>query len=247
MVLTPITQTLVRAHILRMTLLLSPSAALLPPDRIERSIPRHPLTVVRPNNKLFTSHGGVMVLFFLMPSIPSPRLWGIFWCSDDRRAGCCRFLSFPRNLATGISSLRRSGRSAIVSAAIDTGCTVYTPYSITLQRSRLAMVGRAFLAVQFLARLHFTSPFLNGERQPHVVSGCPAFLWSRYGPHKSSGCWPRPCWRSPWCLWGVTGAWHGHFLTRARAASRVFPAVFVFVNSHPRSHHDSSGLASSAK
>ena len=95
--------------------------------RLELLTPDGDLFTAETYNKLFSMHGIIMVLFFLIPSIPDgarkfpdP--------DDDRRAGSrlsqLNLLSWYLFIIGGIFDAY-----AILAGGVDTGWTFYTPYS----------------------------------------------------------------------------------------------------------------------
>src|SRR5437763_58909 len=95
--------------------------------RLELLTPKGDLVQAETYNKLFTMHGTVMVWFFLIPSIPATL--GNFLVPMMIGA---RDLAFPKlNLASwyiyvagGIFTI-----AALLLGGVDTGWTLYTPYS----------------------------------------------------------------------------------------------------------------------
>jgi cytochrome c oxidase subunit 1 len=132
-------------------------------------------------NRMFTSHGVVMIFLFLIPAIPSvlgnfalPIMIG----ADD--------LAFPRlNLASwyvymagGLVMLY-----ALFAGGVDTGWTFYTPYSSIYSNSKvvtaivaafLAGFSSIFTAMNFIVTVHrMRAPGLTWFRMP-------LFVWATY-------------------------------------------------------------------
>ncbi|HSU33946.1 MAG TPA: cytochrome c oxidase subunit I [Bryobacteraceae bacterium] len=132
-------------------------------------------------NRLFSMHGIVMVFFFLVPSIPATLgnfLVPIMIGAKD--------LAFPRmNLASwyiySIGALFTL--YAIVRGGVDTGWTMYTPYSSTYSNSYvLAAAGGIFIAgfSSILTGLNFVVT-IHKMRAPGMTwSRLPLFIWSNY-------------------------------------------------------------------
>jgi cytochrome c oxidase subunit 1 len=133
-------------------------------------------------NKLFTLHGAVMVFLFVIPGIPSAL--GNFVVPLQVGA---RDVAFPRvNLLS--FWLYVAGAvlfvAALVAGGVDTGWTLYPPYSLESARGLgvlLALTG-VFLAgfssiltgVNFIATIHTMRPPEMGW------FGLPLFLWALY-------------------------------------------------------------------
>src|ERR1700746_3368637 len=96
-------------------------------------------------NKLFTTHGVVMVWFFLIPSIPT--VLGNFLLPLMIGA---RDVAFPRlNLASWYLFMLGGAFTlfSIVTGGVDTGWTFYTPYSSTYSNGHvIAMAAGIFIA-----------------------------------------------------------------------------------------------------
>ena len=149
--------------------------------RLELLTPAGDLVTSEMYNRLFTTHGVVMVFLFLIPSIPAvlgnfalPIMVG----AED--------LAFPRlNLASwyvymagGLTMLW-----AIFAGGVDTGWTFYTPYSSVYSNSHVVMAIMAaflagfssiFTAMNFIVTVHrMRAPGLTWFRLP-------LFVWSMY-------------------------------------------------------------------
>src|ERR1051326_68739 len=145
--------------------------------RIELVTPQADLVSSDAYNRLFTMHGIVMVWFFLIPSIPNTL--GNFMTPLMIGA---RDLAFPRlNLASwylfmlgGIVTLL-----AVVAGGIDTGWTLYTPFSTLYSNSYvlIAVMG-IFIAgfssiltgLNFIVTIHkLRAPGLTWYRLPLFI------------------------------------------------------------------------------
>ena len=149
--------------------------------RWELLTPQGDLVVSDMYNRLFTLHGGLMVWFFLVPSVPA--VLGNFVLPLMLGA---RDVAFPRlNLASwyifitgGLLLLY-----AIVVGGVDTGWTFYTPYSSTYSNSNvMLMAAGVFIAgfssiatgLNFIVTVHkLRAPGLTWFRLP-------LFAWSIY-------------------------------------------------------------------
>jgi cytochrome c oxidase subunit I len=132
-------------------------------------------------NRLFSMHGIVMVFFFLVPSIPATLgnfLVPIMIGAKD--------LAFPRmNLASWYIFVIGALFTlyAIVRGGVDTGWTMYTPYSSTYSNSYvLAAAGGVFIAgfSSILTGLNFVVT-IHKMRAPGMTwSRLPLFIWANY-------------------------------------------------------------------
>ncbi len=132
-------------------------------------------------NKLFSTHGIVMILFFLIPAIPA--VLGNFLVPMMIGA---RDLAFPRvNLLSWYIYMVGSVLTliALLNGGVDTGWTFYTPYSSTYSNSNVLLVGvAAFIngfssiltGLNFIVTIHkMRAPGLTWFRMP-------LFLWAIY-------------------------------------------------------------------
>lgn len=149
--------------------------------RAELTSPRGQILSSEAYNKMFSSHGILMVFFFLVPSIPAtlgnfvlPLMLG------------ARDLAFPRlNLLSWyvymIGGFMTLG--AIMFGGVETGWTFYTPYSSVYANSNVALaLGGIFLAgfssiftgLNFIVTIHkMRAPGLTWFRLP-------LFVWAIY-------------------------------------------------------------------
>ena len=132
-------------------------------------------------NRLFTTHGVIMVWFFLIPSIPA--VLGNFLVPLMVGA---RDLAFPRiNLASWYLFMLGGAfvLAALVVGGVDTGWTFYTPYSTTYTNPAVVplLVGifiagfsSIFTGLNFIITMHtMRAPGMRWFRMP-------LFLWSIY-------------------------------------------------------------------
>ena len=131
-------------------------------------------------NQIFTLHGAIMIFLFIIPSIPAAL--GNFFLPMMIGA---KDVAFPRlNLASFwiyvIGAL--FALYSIVSGAVDTGWTFYTPYSTETGTAVISMTFGVFImgfssiltGLNFIVTLHkLRSPGLSWSKMP-------LFLWSLY-------------------------------------------------------------------
>src|SRR5246127_1045210 len=106
--------------------------------RLNLLTPRGDLVQAETYNKLFTTHGVLMVWFFLIPSIPG--VLGNFLLPLMLGA---RDLAFPKlNLFSWYIFILGGGVAlyALLVGGVDTGWTFYTPYSSTYSNSHVALM-----------------------------------------------------------------------------------------------------------
>jgi cytochrome c oxidase subunit 1 len=149
--------------------------------RLELVTPAGDLMQAETYNKMFTMHGLVMVFFFLIPSIPA--VLGNFLIPLMIGA---RDLAFPRiNLASwyiytlgGLFTLW-----AIINGGVDTGWTIYTPYSSTYSNGAVASTAIGIFVVGFssiLTGLNFIVT-IHKMRAPGLTwFRMPLFVWAHY-------------------------------------------------------------------
>ncbi|MCC6751145.1 MAG: cbb3-type cytochrome c oxidase subunit I [Deltaproteobacteria bacterium] len=146
--------------------------------RLELWTPKGELLSPDMYNKFFTLHGAVMIFLFIIPSIPAslgnlilPLMLGT------------KDVAFPRlNLASyhlyviGAVVLLYS----IVSGAVDTGWTFYTPYSVTTNTSVITAVLGVFIlgfssiltGINFIVTIHkMRAPGMTWMKMPLFVWG----------------------------------------------------------------------------
>ncbi len=131
-------------------------------------------------NRFFTLHGAAMVFLFIIPSVPASL--GNFFLPIMIGA---KDVAFPRlNLLSfyvyllGVAVLL----FAIVSGAVDTGWTFYTPYSMQTGASVIAMTMGVFILgfSSILTGLNFLVT-VHTMRAPGVTwTRLPLFVWGMY-------------------------------------------------------------------
>ncbi len=132
-------------------------------------------------NKLFTTHGIIMVFFFLIPSIPA--VLGNFLVPMMIGA---RDLAFPRlNLLSWYIFIVGGAFTlyAVISGGVDTGWTFYTPFSTTYSVSNVMSAALGVFITGFssiLTGLNFVVT-IHKMRAPGLTwFRMPLFLWSMY-------------------------------------------------------------------
>jgi len=140
-------------------------------------------TVIGPDtyNQVFTLHGAVMIFLFIIPGIPAalgnfvlPMMLG------------AKDVAFPRlNLASYYFWVAGAllALVSMISGAVDTGWTFYTPYSTTTNTAVISMVMGAFVlgfssvftGLNFIVTIHTMRPPGMGWFR------MPLFLWGLYG------------------------------------------------------------------
>ncbi len=131
-------------------------------------------------NQIFTLHGAIMIFLFIIPSIPAAL--GNFFLPMMIGA---KDVAFPRlNLASFWIYVLGAlfALYSIISGAVDTGWTFYTPYSVQTGTAVVSMTFAVFIlgfssiltGINFIVTLHkLRSPGLTWSRMP-------LFLWSLY-------------------------------------------------------------------
>ncbi len=132
-------------------------------------------------NKLFTTHGIIMVFFFLIPSIPA--VLGNFLVPMMIGA---RDLAFPRiNLLSWYIFILGGCFTlyAVISGGVDTGWTFYTPFSTSYSISNVMAAALGVFITGFssiLTGLNFVVT-IHKMRAPGLTwFRMPLFLWSIY-------------------------------------------------------------------
>ena len=148
--------------------------------RLELAFPGE--TIMGPDayNKSFTLHGAIMVFLFIIPSIPGAL--GNFFLPLMLGA---KDVAFPRlNLMSFYIYMLGAGflLYSIVTGAVDTGWTFYTPYSTSTQASVMSTTMGVFIlgfssiltGVNFVTTIHtMRAPGLHWRRLP-------LFVWGTY-------------------------------------------------------------------
>lgn len=149
--------------------------------RLDLMTPQGDLLSNETYNKLFTTHGVMMIFFFLIPA--GPAVLGNFLVPLMIGA---KDVAFPRlNLASWYIFVTGGlfGFAALTLGGVDTGWTFYTPYSSTYANSQVILTGLgAFIAgfssiltgVNFIVTIHkMRAPGMTWFRLP-------LFIWAQY-------------------------------------------------------------------
>ena len=149
--------------------------------RLNLMTPKGDLVLAETYNKLFTTHGVMMVFFFLLPSIPATL--GNFLVPLMIGA---RDLAFPRvNLLSWYLYIIGGALAgtALIAGGVDTGWTFYEPYSSTYANGWVATtIMGIFIAgfssittgLNFIVTIHkMRAPGMTWFRMP-------LFLWAHY-------------------------------------------------------------------
>jgi cytochrome c oxidase subunit 1 len=149
--------------------------------RLELATPKGDLITSDVYNKMFTTHGVIMIFLFLIPSIPA--VFGNFLLPLMIGA---RDVAFPRlNLLSWYFFMTGAFLVliALFRGGIDTGWTFYTPYSSSFAKGEvsLAIVGvflagfaSIFTGINFLVTIHkMRAPGMTWFRLP-------LFVWAMY-------------------------------------------------------------------
>ena len=149
--------------------------------RIHLMTPRGELVGPETYNKLFTTHGLVMVFFFLIPSVPA--VLGNFLVPLMIGA---KDLAFPRlNLASWYVFMIGGALmlGATLFGGVDTGWTFYTPYSSMFSNSNVMLAALGVFVAGFssiLTGLNFIVT-IHKMRAPGLIwFRLPLFIWSIY-------------------------------------------------------------------
>lgn len=149
--------------------------------RVQLLTPTGDLVDAQTYNKLFSVHGIVMIFFFLGPVIPA--VFGNFLIPLMIGA---RDVAFPRlNLLSWYIYIAGSTFLlwTILNGAVDTGWTLYTPYSTTYSTTHVLSTTLAVFIVGFssiITGLNFIVT-VHKLRAPGMTwSRLPLFIWSMY-------------------------------------------------------------------
>ena len=149
--------------------------------RLELATPQGDFVSSDTYNKFFTMHGVIMVFFFLIPSIPA--VLGNFLIPPMIGA---KDLAFPRiNLLSwyiyvlgGLFTV-----TAAITGGVDTGWTLYVPYSTAVSNTHVVMTGLGVFIAGFssiLTGFNFIVT-IHTMRAPGMTwMRLPLFIWSHY-------------------------------------------------------------------
>ncbi len=149
--------------------------------RLELLTPQGDMVQSETYNKLFTMHGIIMIIFFLIPAIPAvlgnflvPMMVG----AKDLAFPRINLLSWYIYILGGLISL-----GSIVVGGVDTGWTFYTPYSSTYSNSYVIAAGLGIFVAGFssiLTGLNFIVT-IHKMRAPGLTwFRLPLFIWAHY-------------------------------------------------------------------
>src|SRR3982751_5185016 len=149
--------------------------------RLELATPAGDLVSHDAYDKLFTAHGVIMVWLFLIPSIPSVLgnfLLPLMIGAKDLAFPKLNLLSWYLYLAGGLVTLE-----ALLLGGVDTGWTLYTPYSTMFSNTYVTLVlvgifitgfSSILTGLNFIVTLHtLRAPTLTWFRLP-------LFAWAMY-------------------------------------------------------------------
>jgi len=132
-------------------------------------------------NKLFTLHGVVMVFFFLIPSIPATMgnfLIPLMIGAKDVAFPKINLLSWYVYMTGGTMAVL-----VILLGGLDTGWTLYPPFSSTYSNTNVALAGLAVFVTGFssiLTGLNFMVT-IHKMRAPGMTwFRLPLFIWAHY-------------------------------------------------------------------
>lgn len=146
--------------------------------RLELLHPAKNLVSADAYNQIFTLHGAIMIFLFIIPAIPA--ILGNFILPLMIGA---KDVAFPRlNLASFYIFIFGASFAiySIITGAVDTGWTFYTPYSTTTGTSVISMTLGAFIlgfssiftGLNFIVTIHkLRAPGLTWFKQPLFVWG----------------------------------------------------------------------------
>jgi cytochrome c oxidase subunit 1 len=168
-------------YVITITLLFGIGGAAAAMIRLDLLTPHSWLVSVETYNKLFTLHGVIMVWFFLIPSIPATLgnfLIPIMVGARDLAFPRLNLLSWYLFVAGGLFTIY-----ALLSGGVDTGWTMYSPYSTTFSTSRVFAVATGVFIAGFssiLTGLNFIVT-IHEMRAPGMTwFRLPLFIWSMY-------------------------------------------------------------------
>jgi cytochrome c oxidase subunit 1 len=149
--------------------------------RLELLTPQSDLLNTQTYNKVFTTHGILMIFFFLIPAIPA--VLGNFFLPIMIGA---KDLALPRINLLSLYIYWVAGLFAIwalLQGGVDTGWTFYVPYSTTFSNTYVMAVGLAVFINGFssiLTGLNFIVT-VHTMRAPGMTwFRLPLFVWSHY-------------------------------------------------------------------
>lgn len=148
--------------------------------RLELLAPGKTIMTAAQYNRAFTLHGAIMVFLFIIPSIPAALgnfIIPVMLGAKDVAFPRLNLLSFYIYVIGTVFAL-----FSIISGAVDTGWTFYTPYSTSTSSSVVSMTLAAFIlgfssiltGLNFMVTVHkLRAPGLHWRRLP-------LFIWGMY-------------------------------------------------------------------
>ncbi len=148
--------------------------------RLELLTPGRTIMGAATYNRVFTLHGAIMVFLFIIPSIPAALgnfILPIMLGAKDVAFPRLNLMSFYIYVVGAVFCL-----FSIVSGAVDTGWTFYTPYSTTSSSSVVSMTLGVFIlgfssiltGLNFIVTIHkLRAPGMHWRRLP-------LFIWGMY-------------------------------------------------------------------
>ena len=148
--------------------------------RLELLTPGRTIMGAATYNRVFTLHGAIMVFLFIIPSIPAALgnfVLPIMLGAKDVAFPRLNLMSFYVYVVGAVFCL-----FSIVSGAVDTGWTFYTPYSTTSSSSVVSMTLGVFIlgfssiltGLNFIVTIHkLRAPGMHWRRLP-------LFVWGMY-------------------------------------------------------------------
>ncbi len=148
--------------------------------RLELLSPGRTIMTAAQYNRAFTLHGAIMVFLFIIPSVPAAIgnfVLPIMLGAKDVAFPRLNLLSFYVYVVGTVFAL-----FSIISGAVDTGWTFYTPYSTSTNSSVVSMTLAAFIlgfssiltGLNFMVTIHkLRAPGLHWRRLP-------LFIWGMY-------------------------------------------------------------------
>src|SRR6266404_5638966 len=149
--------------------------------RLELLTPQGDLVSADTYNKIFTAHGMIMVFFFLIPVVPA--ILGNFLVPLMIGA---KDLAFPRiNLLSWYLYIIAGSMMihVLLNGGVDTGWTLYSPFSTQFSNTNVVETGLAIFVVGFssiFTGLNFIVT-IHRMRAPGLTwSRLPLFVWAQY-------------------------------------------------------------------
>jgi len=149
--------------------------------RLELLTPESDLLNTQTYNKVFTTHGILMIFFFLIPAIPAVLgnfLLPIMIGAKDLALPRINLLSLYIYWTAGLFAIW-----ALLQGGVDTGWTFYVPYSTTFSNTYVMAVGLAVFINGFssiLTGLNFIVTVHTMRAPGMTCFRLPLFVWAHY-------------------------------------------------------------------